>query len=86
MPHRRNFIKLTGDTHPPEVAEDLYLDDFDDEPGSGRQAQPRSVSYEAPSALQAVSEQARDEVRRQPLLAMAVAIAAGFLLMKLLRR
>ena len=87
MPHRRNVIKLTGDTHPPEVADDLYEDDFDEELRSGYEARPVMASgREAPSAMQAVSEQARDEVRRQPLLAMGLALAAGFVLMKLLRR
>ena len=86
MPHHRNIYKLTGDTHPPEVEDDLYMDDDEDESGMMGSLREPTLRMQPASAVEAISEQARDEVRRQPLVAMALAVAAGFVVMKLLRR
>jgi hypothetical protein len=86
MPHRRNIYKLTGDTHPPEIADDFESDDLDDEASTVVALGEPTFRMQPASAVEAIPEQARDEVRRQPLVAMALAVAAGFVVMKLLRR
>ena len=75
MPHRRNLYKLTGDTHSPDVADEFYWNDID-------------VDEDATPATpaQAVAQQARREVGMHPLMAAGLALGAGYLLMKLLRR
>ncbi|MCG2594057.1 hypothetical protein LZ009_14850 [Ramlibacter sp. XY19] len=77
MPHRRNLYKLTGDTHLPDVGDDFYWNDIDVD----------AAEDEAPaSPTQAIAQQAKREVGMHPLLAAGLALAAGYLLMKMVRR
>jgi hypothetical protein len=92
MPHPRKHMKLTGDTHPPEVEDDLGGEREVPEPAapaaavaaeaSGAPA-PRSpgerylwVSMPARQYVDA----AREQVRDRPLTTAAAAFFAGFVL------
>jgi hypothetical protein len=98
MPHPRKNMKLTGDTHPPEVEDDLGAE------GEGSaSAAPRTTSASPGSggaqALAAPAERylwvsmparqyvdaARAQVRDRPLTTAAVAFFAGFALAVLTR-
>lgn len=97
MPHPRNLMKHTGDIHPPEVEYDLDTDldaDTADTGGEGDRGEaPRGrVSMPATMALSApepdagsFEEQARAQVRRNPVATLAAAFALGFVLVKLFR-
>jgi hypothetical protein len=92
MPHPRKNLKLTGDTHPPEVEDDFAAD----EGGGGatgalteerpREAAVRIGRGAAGRALRVAAqgegyvEAARTQVRSRPLAAAAVAFFAGFAL------
>jgi hypothetical protein len=102
MPHPKNRLKLTGDTHLPDVG-DLDLLGDADEPGIAVleiDAQPRVYADGWVSGADALPEQrhslpepllqAEQAVERRvvstPWLAMAGALAFGFLVAKMLRR
>jgi hypothetical protein len=90
MPHPRKHLKLTGDTHPPEVEDDLGPDEevraapAAAEPAGAaavrtpvaRPAAVRSIVVSMP-ARQYV-DAAREQVRARPLATAAVAFFAGF--------
>jgi hypothetical protein len=97
MPHRskKQHLKLTGDTHAPELESGLGPDeaaDFDDP----AQARPAGMGLEAADAGRspagrrdaepAALASAREFARTQPLAALGIALAAGWALSKLLRR
>jgi len=96
MPHPRKHMKLTGDTHPPEVEDDVGAEG---EPlttaaptaPSGAMPRPAPVSAGETRSL-AVSmparryvDAARDQVRDRPLTTAAAAFFAGFALAVLTR-
>lgn len=94
MPHPRNLMKQTGDIHPPEVEYDLDTDrDMDSGEATPRSEAPAGpVSMPAAMALSApepgepgLEEQARAQVRRNPVATLAAAFALGFVLVKLFR-
>jgi hypothetical protein len=100
MPHRskKQHLKLTGDTHAPELESGLGPDeatDFDDP----AQARPAGMGLAAADGANAGSSpagrrdaepaalaSAREFARAQPLAALGIALAAGWALSKLLRR
>lgn len=87
MPHPKNRLKLTGDTHPPEVEYDLGANDEPFEP----QADTRFVTggfvdqpdiHRSPSGA-AMLRQAPGPI---PFRAIALTLAAVFVMGRLLRR
>lgn len=101
MPHPKNRLKLTGDTHPPEVEFDLDLDledretaDFSSapQPTLDEGGTPVRSRMQAPSAqpsfeagTQRYFDAAREQVRAKPYASLGAAFAVGFLLAKLFR-
>ena len=83
MPHRNNRLKMTGDTHPPEVEYDLDLDD--DEP-LAQEGAGTGVMRMDDANLQGIESAARQRVASSPLKTIAITLAVGWLLMKLVRR
>jgi hypothetical protein len=90
MPHSRKLMKVTGDTHPPEVEDDLGGPE--EESGTAAAAAP-VVEGAAPMARPAGSgtrtlvvsmpareyvDTAREQVRARPLTTAAIAFFAGF--------
>lgn len=92
MPHPRKHLKLTGDTHPPEIE-----DDFGPDEGAGAAAAPTAEEGPEEAAVRigrgatgramrvaargdGYVEAARTQVRSRPLAAAAVAFFAGFAL------
>ena len=90
MPHPRQFMKLTGDIHPPEVEYDLDADLGEAEereaalPDSGP-AMPGTLAFSGPAPERSFEEEARAQVRRNPLVTLGAAFALGFVLVKLFR-
>lgn len=101
MPHPKGHVKLTGDTHPPELewdADDMGTDEFSvppegdaDQRGARRTAL-RAIREAAPPASTAprsfqpdVLEQAREQVRASPWKVLGGAFLLGFVLVKLFR-
>ena len=92
MPHPRKHMKLTGDTHPPEVEDDLGGEPPERSAGTpqagvaqeegavriGRSAAGRAMHVASRS--DAYLDSAREQVRSRPLAAAAVAFFAGFAL------
>ena len=92
MPHPRKNMKLTGDTHPPEVEDDLDMEPRAESAGvapaaaaaperavrAGRGAAARAMHVAAGG--DAYADAAREQVRSWPLVAAAVAFFAGFAL------
>jgi hypothetical protein len=90
MPHPRKHLKLTGDTHPPEVEDDLGPEPR--EPATA--AAPVAEGASAPAAAAASRTRsivvamparqyvdfAREQVRARPLATAAGAFFAGFVL------
>lgn len=100
MPHPKNRLKLTGDTHAPEVAyEDLREADDDTEdagwqasaetaPPVGRPGLQVAVASQQPQrsgASRAYLGDAMDQVRARPLACVGWAFALGFVLSRLTR-
>ena len=101
MPHPKNHMKLTGDTHPPEVEYDLDLDADDPATADYSSApQPTLADTRAPmrSGMQPTASQpsfdagtqryfdaAREQVIARPYAALGAAFAVGFVLAKLFR-
>lgn len=93
MPSPRNRIKLTGDTHPPEVEYDLGPDegpvsfnDADLQPDE----ETRSVSAPQPQPqwrpalrAQGTLAAAREQVRARPVAALVGAFVLGMLLARI---
>ena len=93
MPHPRKHMKLTGDTHPPEVE-----DDFGPQEQGPAQAVPTATAAPGGEDIAAVETRAggramrlaeagegylasaREQVRSRPLTAAFAAFAAGFAL------
>jgi hypothetical protein len=92
MPNPHDKLKLTGDTHAPEVEDDLELEE-----GGARAAGPAAYTVPQESAVRIdrgaagramrvaaqgedYVEAARTQVRSRPLTAAAVAFFAGFAL------
>lgn len=103
MPHPKNRIKLTGDTHPPELDDILVLED---EPATGETATARETAAPraparlgrsllagepAPPAIGKLSERmqfgasAQQRVVAQPLAALGMAFAVGWIFGKLFK-
>ena len=92
MPHPRKNLKLTGDTHAPEVEDELALDLEDraaapaavraaEEPAAAEAPPPRRRrSLELSTPTGGYLDAARGQVRARPLTAAAAAFFAGFLL------
>ena len=95
MPHPRKHLKLTGDTHPPEVEDDLEAGDeaTAEAPEAGGPSPAAAAAMEAVPArglmLDPASEryldEARGQVRARPLAMLAGAFFAGFALVVLTR-
>jgi hypothetical protein len=101
MPHPKNRLKLTGDTHLPDIGD--LLDDADEVEVSIVEvdAQPRVYAdgwvpsardtmpegkHSLPEPLMAVERTMEQRVVSTPWLAMGAALAFGFLVAKMLRR
>jgi hypothetical protein len=86
MPNPRNRLKLTGDTHLPDVGDDAGEDgdvlrfepvrDEDAQPQGAAQDRVQSFAQEAEGALQPL----RGHVRAHPLAAVAAAFVLGYML------
>ena len=93
MPHSRDHVKHTGDTHPPEVETDTGRDDEPTQQAAAGEDRPQAGASDARSSddfrLDAETERyldaARQEVRRKPLAYAAGAFAIGFLLAMITR-
>jgi hypothetical protein len=88
MPHPKNRLKLTGDTHPPEVEYDLL--DEDDETDEPRY-EPQSVSrrFNESAGIDLTSNSAamrRPASAAIPYRAIFLTLATVYVLGKLLRR
>ena len=95
MPHPRKHLKLTGDTHPPEVEDDLGVG----EEAAAEASQEVIPSRAAAAAMAAVPpgnlrldegterylDAARSQVRARPLAMLAGAFFAGFAMVVLTR-
>ena len=87
MPHPRKHMKLTGDTHPPEVEDDRGLEQEESAPPVAARLAEAAEHLEQRAMAGAVRladtgegylEQARAQVRARPLTALVAACAAGF--------
>ena len=85
MPHPRKHLKLTGDTHPPEVEDDLGGEEPASAAPSTEAAAPASSAIPGPARTIVVSmparqyvDEARAQVRARPLTTAAAAFFAGF--------
>ena len=100
MPHPKNRLKLTGDTHLPDVGLDLNLDDeqmatiealeprfYADGyvPGAGMAAEDMDHP-EPPTPVQKVEQKIARQTRSTPLLMAGAGLLFGWMVMKLLRR
>lgn len=89
MPSPRNRIKLTGDTHLPDVGEDSGGEAealrFEPAEGSeGREGAAPSASFEDEEAeLSGYLEVVRNQVRQRPVAALAGAFVLGLLLARI---
>lgn len=103
MPNHKNHLKLTGDTHPPELGDIALADELDEaQPVTAiarvaeEPAQPREASAAGKSRwldrvpfrgqASGYASQARNRVSEQPLAALGIAVALGFVIGKLIRR
>jgi hypothetical protein len=87
MPSHKNRLKLTGDTHLPDVGDDYAHDD--DTAGSEPSARPlANIAARAQEAMDTINdhvpvrgyvERARQQVRGRPVVAVASAFALGLL-------
>ncbi|HEY0822322.1 MAG TPA: hypothetical protein VGD76_00935 [Ramlibacter sp.] len=98
MPHPKNGLKLTGDTHLHDPRLDLYLED--DEPieavvvedirvyadGYERPAAAEMDHPEPPTKLQKVERTVARQTARTPLLMMGAGLLFGWMVMRVLRR
>jgi hypothetical protein len=93
MPHPKNHMKLTGDTHPPEVGYDL--DELDDRPSryhdgyeplqaTAQEDEDRDEPRSGATGADGMAA-ARAKVAASPLKMVAVALAVGFVLARLFR-
>lgn len=84
MPHPKNHLKLTGDTHPPEVE----YDDYGDEPGEAQPQRPERLATAAVTGIDFELRQGSpaNVIRASPLKAIAIALALGFVVAKLVGR
>ena len=95
MPHPRKNLKLTGDTHPPEVEDDLGEEDAEQalqpapavaasaaapEPAPRREAAARTTALRLSAPVERYLDAARAQVRERPFAALASAFAAGLVL------
>ena len=88
MPSHKNRLKLTGDTHLPDVGDD-FGDDDDGAPVSNARPQASARFVErAQEAMDTINdhvpvqgyvERARQQVRARPVVALASAFALGLL-------
>jgi len=89
MPNPRNRIKLTGDTHLPDVGEDSGgeaealrfepAEGSEDSEGAAMSASSEDEQAELGGYLEAV----RDQVRQRPVAALAGAFVLGLLLARI---
>ena len=88
MPHPRKHMKLTGDTHPPEVEDDLGREEEEPLQSAGPVVE-TAAAVETGAGARALRlagagegyfEQARAQVRSRPLTAAFTAFAVGFAL------
>jgi len=91
MPHPRKNLKLTGDTHAPEVEDDLAQELEDraaaaatarvaPQPAAVEPAPPRRRPLRLSLPTGGYADAARAQVHARPLTAAAAAFFAGFLL------
>lgn len=98
MPHPKNRLKLTGDTHLPDVG---YDSGFDDDQEQTVVLEDVTIVYadgwvpslEQPAdqpqeqgAVQKIERQVQQLPARKPWLAIGMALTAGWLLARMLRR
>jgi hypothetical protein len=100
MPHPKNRLKLTGDTHLPDVGLDLNLDDeelatiealeprfYADGYVPGAEMAAEDMDHpEPPTTVQKVEQKVASQTRSTPLLMMGAGLLFGWMVMKLLRR
>jgi hypothetical protein len=100
MPHPKNRLKLTGDTHLPDVGLDLNLDEeelatiealeprfYADGYVPGAEMGAEEMDHpEAPTAVQKVEQKVASQTRSTPLLMAGAGLLFGWMVMKLLRR
>ena len=94
MPHQPGHLKRTGDTHPPEVEDDLGPDFSESVVAApaAEAAPPAGAATPDPARAIVVSmparqyvDAAREQVRARPLASAAAAFFAGFALAVLTR-
>ena len=87
MPHQRKHMKLTGDTHPPEVEDDPGREEEESPPPAAARLLAAAEPLEQRAVARAVRlagsgegylAQARAQVRSRPLAAAVAAFMAGF--------
>ncbi|MDB5900076.1 MAG: hypothetical protein JWP41_3678 [Ramlibacter sp.] len=102
MPHPKNRLKLTGDTHPPELEYDLApdSDDTDADTTVASAVARRSRLDDAALRMEdsqpaaeafwldepALATGARHFARTRPLASAGIALVVGYTLLKVLRR
>lgn len=100
MPHPKNRLKLTGDTHLPDVGLDLNLDDeelatiealeprfYADGYVPGAEMGAEEMDHpEAPTTVQKVEQKVAQQTRSTPLLMAGAGLLFGWMVMRLLRR
>jgi hypothetical protein len=91
MPSPRNRIKLTGDTHPPEVEYDLGADegplgfndaDLQPDEETPRASAPQAQARPLPRARGTLAA-AREQVRSRPVATLVGAFVLGMLLARI---
>ena len=86
MPHPKNRLKLTGDTHPPEVEYDLGENDELFEPEADTRSQMRRFDDQSGIDVSQGSAVMRRAGPPIPYKAIALTLAAVYVIGKLLRR
>ena len=100
MPHPNNRLKLTGDTHLPDVGLDLNLDDrqmatiealeprfYADGYVPGAEMGAEEMDHpEPPTTVQKVEQKVARQTRSTPLLMAGAGLLFGWMVMKVLRR
>jgi hypothetical protein len=79
MPHPKNGLMLTGDTHPPDVEEDL----FDNEAALRSEILHQAEGGGRPHPVREVGHQF---VVTQPLAVLGLAVVLGYIVTRLLSR
>jgi hypothetical protein len=90
MPSPKNRLKLTGDTHPPELESDaggdgdvLAFEPAPEEPTADDAAPAAEPREQLPGPSSAYLDRAREQVRARPVAALAGAFVLGLLVARL---